>query len=158
MADRVSAATRSKIMSRITKKWSQIDRRVHNVLKSAKVRHSMYPKVNGSPDVLIYPNTLVFLDRCFWHCCPRCFRPPKSRVAYWHPKLKGNKLRDAKISKKLRKDGWRVIRIWEHEIKARPRGILHDLREKNSQAMVRPPRQLQHLPIVVEVSPPRQSH
>ena len=127
MADRIDAATRSMVMSRITKKWSQIDRKTHNLLKSAKIRHSMYPKLLGSPDVLIYPNVLVFLDGCFWHCCPKCFRPPKSRLRYWGPKLAGNKRRDGRISRALRKQGWKVIRVWEHEIRTRPRAVLHRL-------------------------------
>lgn len=116
-------------MSRITKKWSRIDLGIHNVLKSAKIRHSMYPKLLGSPDVLIYPDILVFLDGCFWHCCPRCFRPPKSRVAYWRPKLAGNKRRDVRVSRALKRRGWRLIRLWEHEVTAKPRGILDRLRK-----------------------------
>lgn len=129
MPDRVDAKTRSRIMSRIQKKWSQIDRKTHGVLKSAKILHSMYPKLPGSPDVLIHPDILVFLDGCFWHCCPRCFRPPKSRVAYWRPKLAGNRLRDIRLSRALTKRGWRVVRIWEHEIKAKPSVVLDSLRK-----------------------------
>lgn len=135
MTDRVDVATRSKIMSRITKKWSEIDRKIHNVLKSARVHHSMYPKLLGSPDVLVYPDILVFLDGCFWHCCPRCFRLPKSRLKYWRPKLVGNKLRDAKISRLLRKQGWKVVRIWEHEIRARPKAILRQLQKLRSEGL-----------------------
>ena len=127
MSDRFDAATRSRIMSRITKKWSQIDRKIRNILKSAKVHHAMYPELAGSPDVLVYPDILVFLDGCFWHCCPKCFRLPKSRLKYWRPKLFGNKSRDVKVSRLLRKQGWRVVRIWEHEIRAKPNGILRQL-------------------------------
>jgi DNA mismatch endonuclease, patch repair protein len=137
MSDTVDAATRSRIMSRITKKWSQIDRKTHNFLKSSKVRHAMYPKLAGSPDILIYPNILVFLDGCFWHCCPKCFRPPKSRIAYWHPKLAGNKRRDARISRALKKEGWKVIRIWEHKIRAKPKEILRRICETRSHALAR---------------------
>ena len=129
MSDKVSAATRSKTMSRIRKKWSQIDRKAHGVLKSAKVRHQMYPKLPGSPDILICPDVLVFLDGCFWHCCPKCFRPPKSRLAYWRPKLIGNKQRDVKISRLLRRRGWRVVRMWEHEIRPEPNALLLRLQQ-----------------------------
>jgi len=137
MPDIVDVATRSRIMSRITKKWSQIDRKAHNFLKGSKVRHEMYPKLPGSPDIFVYPNILVFLDGCFWHCCPRCFRPPKSRVAYWHPKLAGNKRRDKKISRALRQQGWKVIRIWEHEIRAKPSEILRRTRRAAPSALAR---------------------
>ena len=135
MPDRFDPATRSKIMSRITKKWSQIDRKIHNILKSARVHHSMYPKLQGSPDVLVYPDILVFLDGCFWHCCPKCFRLPKSRVKYWRPKLVGNKRRDVKITRLLRNQGWKVIRIWEHEIRAKPSGILRQLDRLQSEKL-----------------------
>ncbi|MFI5057034.1 MAG: very short patch repair endonuclease [Candidatus Acidiferrales bacterium] len=137
MPDRIDAATRSKIMSRIRKKWSQIDRKIHNILKSAKIRHSMYPKLAGSPDVLVYPDILVFLDGCFWHCCPKCFRLPKSRLNYWRPKLVGNKQRDVKISRLLRKQGWKVVRIWEHEIRSKPTGILRQLDKLHSEKPIR---------------------
>lgn len=129
MVDKVGRATRSRIMSRISKKWSRIDQKVHGVLKSAKVHHTMYPNTFGSPDVFVPPNTLLFLDGCFWHCCPRCFRPPKSRVEYWQPKLAGNKLRDRRISRALRREGWIVIRTWEHEITRRPEAVLTRLRK-----------------------------
>src|SRR5215470_14197456 len=122
--DRVDKQTRSRVMARITKKWSWIDRKAHGVLKSAKIRHEMYPNIDGSPDVLIYPNILLFLDGCFWHCCPKCFRPPHSRVDYWRPKLQGNKRRDVQNTRLLRRQGWKVVRIWEHEIRASPNRIL----------------------------------
>lgn len=134
MTDRVDAETRSRVMSRIRKKWSQIDRLAHNVLKAAKVRHSMYPKLAGSPDVLVHPDLLIFLDGCFWHCCPRCFRPPSSRRSYWLPKLAGNRRRDAKLSRLLKRNGWKVVRIWEHEIRARPHVIVDRLCEAGFQA------------------------
>jgi DNA mismatch endonuclease, patch repair protein len=137
MPDIVDVATRSRIMSRMTKKWSQIDRKTHNFLKGSKVRHEMYPKLKGSPDILIYPKILVFLDGCFWHCCPKCFRPPKSRIGYWRPKLAGNKRRDVKITRELKSEGWKVIRIWEHEIRAKPNEILRRIRETRSHSLAR---------------------
>jgi len=140
MADRVDSKTRSRIMSRITKRWSRIDRKIHGILKAAKIRHKMYPEMFGSPDVLVPPNTLLFLDGCFWHCCPKCFRPPKSRLGYWGPKLAGNKRRDANVCRSLRKQGWIVVRFWEHEITARPDKILTRLRKLAGPAGVKPPR------------------
>lgn len=158
MTDRVDVPTRSRIMSRIRKKWSQIDQTIHNVLKSAKVRHSMYPKLLGSPDVLVYPDVLVFLDGCFWHCCPKCFRLPKSRLKYWRPKLVGNKRRDAKISRLLRKQGWKVARIWEHEIRARPNAILLKLVKLRSRRLGRRPLVPAHKSTNASRSTRRRSH
>ena len=127
MADRVSTKVRSQIMSRIRKKWSRIDQVTHEVLKGARIRHKMYPGIACSPDILVFPNVLVFLDGCFWHCCPKCFRPPKSRRGYWRPKLEGNRLRDVRNSRFLRRQGWQVVRIWEHRIIASPAEVLSRL-------------------------------
>jgi DNA mismatch endonuclease (patch repair protein) len=114
VADIVDKATRSRVMSRIRKKWTGQERKLHGLLKARKVRHKMHPPLPGSPDALIYPRTVVFLDGCFWHGCPRCYVPPRSRKEYWHPKIARNQRRDRVITKSLRQDGWIVIRVWEH--------------------------------------------
>ena len=57
----------------------------------------------------------VFLDGCFWHCCPEHFSPPKSNLDYWKPKLQRNVERDAVATAALREHGWVVLRVWEHE-------------------------------------------
>lgn len=58
---------------------------------------------------------LVFVDGCFWHCCPEHFHPPKSNQEYWTPKLKANQARDRLVNRLCRQEGWTVIRVWEHE-------------------------------------------
>ena len=56
----------------------------------------------------------VFVDGCFWHCCPEHGTIPKSNQAYWVPKLKQNVARDRATDDGLRAAGWRVLRLWEH--------------------------------------------
>lgn len=58
---------------------------------------------------------VVYVDGCFWHCCPEHGQLPKANRAYWKPKLARNVLRDDEVTKALRADGWTVIRVWEHE-------------------------------------------
>jgi len=58
----------------------------------------------------------VFVDGCFWHGCPKHATKPRSNVAFWRRKLEGNKRRDALVTRSLRRAGWRVVRIWEHEL------------------------------------------
>jgi DNA mismatch endonuclease (patch repair protein) len=65
----------------------------------------------------------VFVDGCFWHGCPLHSHLPKSHEDYWHPKLKKNMERDEAKNKRLEIDGWRVLRVWEHELNA-PEKIL----------------------------------
>jgi DNA mismatch endonuclease (patch repair protein) len=57
----------------------------------------------------------VFIDGCFWHCCPDHGTLPASNVDYWLPKLERNVKRDAANDAALRAAGWTVIRAWEHE-------------------------------------------
>jgi len=70
--------------------------------------------VAGKPD-FAWPKVKValFVDGCFWHGCPRCDRPSKSNLGFWRDKLTANRQRDLRVSRKLRRDGWRVLRVWE---------------------------------------------
>jgi DNA mismatch endonuclease (patch repair protein) len=85
----------------------------------------------GRPDVSFGPSRLaIFVHGCFWHKCPRCFtRFPKSNRWYWMPKLRKNVERDRLKRSELRKGGWRVQVIWEHELAAGrlPRRVLNAL-------------------------------
>ena len=57
----------------------------------------------------------VFVDGCFWHSCPEHATYPKANAALWKAKLRRNTERDRETDAYLRKDGWEVIRVWEHE-------------------------------------------
>lgn len=59
----------------------------------------------------------IFVDGCFWHVCPLHGTMPGSNTNYWIPKLRKNIETDHKVNETLIKAGWRVIRIWEHNIK-----------------------------------------
>jgi len=58
----------------------------------------------------------VFVDGCFWHCCPKHTTKPKNNRAFWQRKLASNRARDALVTRTLRRAGWRVLRVWEHEL------------------------------------------
>ena len=58
----------------------------------------------------------VFVDGCFWHACPRHCRMPAGNRAFWRAKLSRNQARDRLVTSTLRKAGWRVLRVWEHEL------------------------------------------
>ena len=59
----------------------------------------------------------VFVDGCFWHCCPKHATKPANNAAFWRKKLAANKARDRRVTRTLRRLGWRVVRIWEHELR-----------------------------------------
>lgn len=76
--------------------------------------------MQGHPD-MIFPSRrlVVFVDGCFWHGCPRCKRVPPNMSAFWLEKIRTNITRDRRVTSDLRRRGWKVIRVWEHTIRAR---------------------------------------
>lgn len=59
---------------------------------------------------------VVFIDGCFWHGCPDHYRIPKSNLEFWSGKLAGNTARDLRQTGLFQSHGWRVCRVWEHEV------------------------------------------
>jgi len=115
VADKVSTEVRSQIMSRIRSTKTKPELMLKKALKGSYLRYQ--PKLFGKPDFACKKKKIaVFIDGCFWHKCPKCYRPPKSNKKYWRPKLEKNVERDKKITSDLETDGWTVIRFWEHEI------------------------------------------
>jgi len=122
--DRILPATRSRNMSRIRSQGNlTTEKRLRAYLVREGVRgwklHSSI--VIGNPD-FIFPKrqVAIFVDGCFWHGCPRCGHMPKSNRRYWSQKLNRNQRRDRIVSRKLRKIGWMVIRLWEHQVRLSP--------------------------------------
>lgn len=74
-------------------------------------------KLLGRPD-FVWPDKRValFVDGCFWHGCPRCYRRPRTHSSFWRAKLVYNRYRDKLVARELRKRGWKVIRVWECRI------------------------------------------
>lgn len=67
---------------------------------------------------IVFPGAkvAVFVDGCFWHCCPLHRTFPKANAAWWAEKLRTNRDRDRDTNRRLRKGGWHVERVWEHEL------------------------------------------
>ena len=81
-------------------------------------------KLPGTPDIVFGPARLaIFVHGCYWHSCPTCTRnrTPKTNAAYWQAKFAGNQERDARNQAKLSEMGWRVLVVWECELK--PAGL-----------------------------------
>jgi DNA mismatch endonuclease, patch repair protein len=88
----------------------------------------------GRPDFVFRKQRVcIFVDGCFWHGCPRCYRRPSSNQQYWDSKVERNRARDRMCRRELRAQGWRVVRIWEHDLAL----------NKNSRCMARLKRALQ---------------
>lgn len=79
-------------------------------------RHVSAGNISVRPDVVFGPaKTAVFVDGCFWHGCPDHGTSPRNNRWYWKPKLERNRRRDQVVDEALRRAGWSVVRIWEHE-------------------------------------------
>ena len=117
MPDDMTFEERSRTMSRIRSRWTKQEKLMHEALNIAGIAHKMHPKILGSPDLTIPNQSIaVFLNGCFWHKCPLCYKPPKSNKEYWLPKLDRNVQRDLASQERLKSSGWEVLIIWEHEI------------------------------------------
>ena len=69
------------------------------------------------PDIVFTARRVaVFVDGCFWHACPKHSNLPVNNRPFWRRKLSTNKKRDLLVIRTLRKTGWTVLRIWEHEL------------------------------------------
>ncbi len=80
-------------------------------------RHVALP---GRPDFVFQKSKIaVFVDGCFWHGCPRCFRSPAANSGFWTSKIEANKRRDRRVARELRVRGWTVVRIRECTLKRR---------------------------------------
>lgn len=74
-------------------------------------------RIMGKPD-FVFPSSkvIVFIDGCFWHMCPTHCRVPATNRIYWITKLAANRRRDHLTTVRLRKQGWKVFRVWEHDL------------------------------------------
>ncbi|MGD0058781.1 MAG: very short patch repair endonuclease [Verrucomicrobiia bacterium] len=78
----------------------------------------------GRPDFIFASRRLaVFVDGCFWHGCSSHLQRPRQNALYWEDKIVKNQTRDRAVSRKLRRQGWSVIRIWEHSLKRESRVV-----------------------------------
>lgn len=126
MADTVDKITRSKIMSRIRNKETKLELSFKKLLKGH--RFSYQPKIQGNPDFGIKKLKIaIFTDSCFWHKCPKHYRQPNSNKKYWIPKINRNVERAKEINRQLKKEGWKVIRLWEHDIKKNPKRCINKI-------------------------------
>jgi DNA mismatch endonuclease Vsr len=119
MADVFSKAKRSQVMSRILSvRNERTEQRLVSIFKKHRITGwRRRQKLSGSPDFIFSEQRVcIFVDGCFWHCCPLHGRIPTSNTGYWRPKLKRTQLRDKLITSELRKRGWAVVRFWQHDL------------------------------------------
>jgi DNA mismatch endonuclease, patch repair protein len=104
-------------MSQIRSKDTSIELRLRKLLIGTYLRYQ--PKMYGHPDFGSQKYKIaVFIDGCFWHRCRKHFIKPKSNCIFWMNKITRNVKRDKFINNVLRKEGYIVLRFWEHQVKS----------------------------------------
>lgn len=120
MADNHTKSERSYNMSRIRSANTIPEEKVRKYLFSRGFRYRKNVKsLPGCPDIVLPKyKTVIFVNGCFWHMhnCGR-FRWPSSNVVYWEKKIKQNVERDKQVTEALLVQGWRVMVVWECELK-----------------------------------------
>ena len=126
--DTVSPEKRSEIMSKVKSFGSKLETRVKELLADLGICHVYQPKMTGRPDFFLPAfNVALFADSCFWHFCPEHGKIPKTRAEWWKAKLERNRDRDAETTAGLEAEGFKVVRIWEHDLKTIQASKLLDL-------------------------------
>ena len=123
MADVLSKRKRSQVMAAIKSKGNKdTELKLISIFRENGIsgwrRNQRLP---GKPDFVFHRERVtVFVDGCFWHGCPQHSNMPVNNRPFWKSKLAGNKRRDRIVNRRLRRLGWRVLRIWEHDLAKRP--------------------------------------
>lgn len=121
MADTMTPEQRHKCMAAIKGKDTKPELIVRKYLFSRGMRFRIQVrKLPGNPDIVLPKyKTVIFVDGCFWHGHEGCkyHRLPKSNVEFWQTKIENNISRDTRNEAELKALGWRVIRVWECDIR-----------------------------------------
>lgn len=119
MADNMSEAQRSYTMSRIRSEDTKVELMLRRALFSRGLRYRLHRReLPGRPDI-VFPRekVAVFVDGDFWHGW-NYEDWTDNLKPYWRDKIARNIRRDGLVTEQLRGRGWKVLRIWEHEIEA----------------------------------------
>ena len=121
MADVHSIQQRRFNMQQIKAKNTKPELLVRTYLHALGFRYSLHKKtLPGKPDIVLPKyKTVIFIHGCFWHGHANCkyFTIPKTRTQWWTDKINTNKTNDAKAMKALKKEGWKVLTVWECKLK-----------------------------------------
>ena len=133
--DNRSKEARSRNMSRIPSKNTKPEETVRKYLFAQGFRYRKnVSNLPGKPDIVLPKyKTIIFVNGCFWHAHKGCkyFVPPQTNTEFWYAKFKYNQERDERNYQKLRDLGWRVLIVWECEIRHGEPQIALDTLMKN---------------------------
>ncbi len=126
MTDVFTPDQRSAVMRRVKGRDTGPEVTVRRALRAAGIGYRLGGcGLPGRPDLVMKGRRVaVFVHGCFWHGhdCPRGSRRPKANAGYWDAKRTRNRARDVDVARSLARDGWRVVTIWECELKGADAG------------------------------------
>lgn len=113
---------RRQMMARIKGRDTGPELSLRRAVWALGLRYRLQYRIGRSrPDmVFVGAKLAVFVDGCFWHGCPQHSTIPKNNRDFWAQKLRRNIERDAESTQWLEVQGWKVLRIWEHDVEASP--------------------------------------
>lgn len=116
--DTISKSKRSYIMRAVRSKDTKIEISFRKALWNKGFRYCKNSaKYFGKPDLVLKKyKTVIFIDSCFWHGCKKHCRMPATNKKYWVNKIERNKFRDKEVNKYYKKLGWKIFRVWEHDV------------------------------------------
>jgi DNA mismatch endonuclease (patch repair protein) len=119
--DTLTPAQRSERMGRVRSKDTKPELAVRRIVFGMGYRYRLHRRdLPGNPD-MVFPSRgkIIFVHGCFWHRHGKCelTRWPKSKLEFWKPKLEENSRRDRASQKALRRLGWRVLIVWECQLR-----------------------------------------
>ena len=134
MADRITKEQRSRNMAAV-RSYGNVTTELEliKIFRKGKIRGWRRNKKTSGirPDfVFLKHRVAVFVHGCFWHGCKKCTNlKPKTNKKFWVNKIGTNIERDKKHNKELKKTGWKVVCIWEHEIKNNPESVVRNIKK-----------------------------
>ncbi|NHA14134.1 very short patch repair endonuclease [Thioalkalivibrio sp. XN279] len=91
--------------------------RLRHQLWRRGLRYRLKVPLPGKPDIVFTGSKVaVFVDGCFWHGCPKHKNLPRTNADFWKKKIDATRARDKRVTRQLQRDGWSVIRVWEHDL------------------------------------------
>ncbi len=110
-------------MQAVKGKRTKLEKRLFSMLAGMSLKgwKQNASNITGKPDVVfVDQKVVIFVDGCFWHGCPVCQNKlPQTNREYWERKITRNVELAKSHNEQLRREGWTVVRIWEHEISSK---------------------------------------
>ena len=129
MARRSRPKTRSEMMAGIRQRDTKPELLLRRALWAAGCRYRKQAALPGRPDIAFLGARLaVFVDGCYWHGCPRHYSSPATNRPFWVAKLRANDERDQRKDAELAAMGWRVMHVWECEVKSQLEAVVARVR------------------------------